>query len=157
MKNKNWKKVLYIFSIVVLILSSIFFLYSLANKKFSSKLIEENKALKEDISSLEKESQKLDKDIEDLEIEFNLKSQEFYEKYGYQFESNRSNEILKLEEEYINKNKEIKSEIKDRLKAYGAYFDSNIYEKENYDRSVNDFLLLSQEKILISIKIFMMN
>ena len=96
MKNKNWKKVLYIFSIVVLILSSIFFLYSLANKKFSSKLIEENKVLKEEISSLEKESQKLDKDIEDLEIEFNLKSQEFYEKYGYQFESNRSNEILKL-------------------------------------------------------------
>ena len=148
MKNKNWKKVLYIFSLVVLILSTIFFLYSLANKKFSSKLIEENKALREDIYSLEEETQKLDKDIENLEIEFNLKSQEFYEKYGYQFESNKSNEILKLKEEYISKNKEIKSEIKDRLKAYGAYFDSNIYEKENYDRSVNDFLVLSQEKNL---------
>lgn len=148
MKNKNWKKVLYIFSIIVLVLSLIFFLYSLANKKFSSKLIKENKTLREEISSLEEESQKLDKDIEDMEIEFNLKSQEFYEKYGYQFESNRSNEITRLKEEYISKNKEIKSEIKDRLKAYGAYFDSNIYEKENYDRSVNDFLVLSQEKNL---------
>lgn len=148
MKRKNWQKVLYIFSIIVLILSSIFFLYSLANRKFSAKLITENRKLKEDIAILEKKSQKLHKDIENLEIDFNLKSQEFYEKYGYQFESNRSNEISKLKEDYINKNKEIKSEIKDRLKAYSAYFDSNIYEKENYDRAVSDFLSLSQEKNL---------
>ena len=95
MSSKNWHKVLYIFSIVILIVSLLFFIYSLANKKFSTKLIAENKGLTQEIQTLEDKSRTYDKEIEDLDIEFNLKSQEFYEKYGYQFEANKSDEIKK--------------------------------------------------------------
>ena len=148
MTSKNWQKVLYIFSIVILILSSLFFLYSLANKKFSNKLIAENKKLMEEIQVLEDKSKDLDKEIDNLDIKFNLKSQDFYEKYGYQFEANKTDEIKNIKKDYEEKNKAIKSEVRERLKAYGAFFNSNIYEKENYDRAVDDFLTLSRERSL---------
>lgn len=146
MKSKNWQKVFYIFSIVILIVSLLFFIYSLANKKFSTKLIAENKGLTQEIQTLEDKSKTYDKEIENLDIKFNLKSQEFYEKYGYQFEANKSDEIKKIKADYEEKNKIIKSEVRERLKAYGAFFNSNIYEKENYDRIVDDFLSISREK-----------
>ena len=148
MTSKNWQKVLYIFSIVILILSSLFFLYSLANKKFSNKLIAENKKLMEEIQVLEDKSKDLDKEIDNLDIKFNLKSQDFYEKYGYQFEANKTDEIKNIKKDYEEKNRLIKSEVRDRLKAYGAFFNSNIYEKEAYDRSVDNFLSISREKSL---------
>lgn len=148
MSSKNWHKVLYIFSIVILIVSLLFFIYSLANKKFSTKLIAENKGLTQEIQTLEDKSRTYDKEIEDLDIEFNLKSQEFYEKYGYQFEANKSDEIKKIKADYEEKNKAIKSEVRERLRAYGAFFNSNIYEKENYDRIVDDFLSISREENL---------
>lgn len=145
MFSKNWYKVLYIFSVVVFIMSLIFFIYSLANKKYSWELVSENKKIREEINSLENKSKGISEDIDGQEIEFNLKSQEFYEKYGYQFDSNKSDEIKRLKEEYTNKNKAIVSEIKERLNAYGAYFLSDIYEKEGYEKSVNDFLELYSE------------
>lgn len=148
MHNKNWYKVFYIFSFIVFILSLIFFLYSIANKKYSSELIAENKKIREEVNSIDNKTKGITEDIDALEIEFNLKSQEFYEKYGYQFESNKSDEIKKLREDYLNKNKAIISEIKDRLKAYSAYFESNIYEKDGYEKSVNDFLELYGESNL---------
>ncbi len=148
MHNKNWYKVFYIFSFIVFILSLIFFLYSIANKKYSSELIAENKKIREEINSIDNKTKGITEDIDGLEIEFNLKSQEFYEKYGYQFESNKSDEIKKLREDYLNKNKAIISEVKERLKAYSAYFESNIYEKEGYEKSVNDFLELYGESNL---------
>ena len=148
MHNKNWYKVFYIFSFIVFILSLIFFLYSIANKKYSSELIAENKKIREEVNSIDNKTKSITEDIDGLEIEFNLKSQEFYEKYGYQFESNKSDEIKKLREDYLNKNKAIISEIKERLKAYSAYFESNIYEKDGYEKSVNDFLELYGESNL---------
>lgn len=148
MSSKNWHKVLYIFSLCILGLSVLFFVYSIANKKFSTRLISENKALAQEIKSLEDKSKTFDKEIEDLDIEFNLKSQEFYEKYGYQFEANKSDEIKKIKADYEEKNKAIKSEVRERLRAYGAFFNSNIYEKENYDRIVDDFLSISREENL---------
>lgn len=148
MLNKNWYKVFYIFTFIVFILSLIFFLYSIANKKYSSELIAENKKIREEINSIENKTKGITEDIDALEIEFNLKSQDFYEKYGYQFESNKSDEIKKIREDYLNKNKAIISEIKDRLKAYSAYFESNIYEKDGYEKSVNDFLELYGESNL---------
>lgn len=148
MHNKNWYKVFYIFSFIVFILSLIFFLYSVANKKYSSELIAENKKIREEINSIDNKTKGITEDIDGLEIEFNLKSQEFYEKYGYQFESNKYDEIKKLREDYLNKNKAIISEVKERLKAYSAYFESNIYEKEGYEKSVNDFLELYGESNL---------
>lgn len=148
MHNKNWYKVFYIFSFIVFILSLIFFLYSIANKKYSSELIAENKKIREEVNSIDNKTKGITEDIDALEIEFNLKSQEFYEKYGYQFESNKSGEIKKLREDYLNKNKAIISEVKERLKAYSAYFESNIYEKEGYEKSVNDFLELYGESNL---------
>lgn len=148
MHNKNWYKVFYIFSFIVFILSLIFFLYSIANKKYSSELIAENKKIREEINSIENKTKGITEDIDALEIEFNLKSQDFYEKYGYQFESNKSDEIKNIREDYLNKNKAIISEIKDRLKAYSAYFESNIYEKDGYEKSVNDFLELYGESNL---------
>lgn len=148
MLNKNWYKVFYIFTFIVFILSLIFFIYSIANKKYSSELIAENKKIREEINSIENKTKGITEDIDALEIEFNLKSQDFYEKYGYQFESNKSDEIKKIREDYLNKNKAIISEIKDRLKAYSAYFESNIYEKEGYEKSVNDFLELYGESNL---------
>lgn len=148
MSSKNWHKVLYIFSLCILGLSVLFFVYSIANKKFSTRLISENKALVQEIKSLEDKSKTFDKEIEDLDIEFNLKSQEFYEKYGYQFEANKSDEIKKIKVDYEEKNKAIKSEVRERLRAYGAFFNSNIYEKENYDRIVDDFLSISREENL---------
>ena len=148
MSSNNWHKVLYIFSLCILGLSVLFFVYSIANKKFSIRLISENKALAQEIKSLEDKSKTFDKEIEDLDIEFNLKSQEFYEKYGYQFEANKSDEIKKIKADYEEKNKAIKSEVRERLRAYGAFFNSNIYEKENYDRIVDDFLSISREENL---------
>lgn len=148
MHNKNWYKVFYIFTFIVFILSLIFFIYSIANKKYSSELIAENKKIREEINSIENKTKGITEDIDALEIEFNLKSQDFYEKYGYQFESNKSDEIKKIRENYLNKNKAIISEIKDRLKAYSAYFESNIYEKDGYEKSVNDFLELYGESNL---------
>lgn len=148
MSSKNWHKVLYIFSLCILGLSVLFFVYSIANKKFSTRLISENEALAQEIKSLEDKSKTFDKEIEDLDIEFNLKSQEFYEKYGYQFEANKSDEIKKIKADYEEKNKAIKSEVRERLRAYGAFFNSNIYEKENYDRIVDDFLSISREENL---------
>lgn len=148
MSSKNWNKVLYIFSLCILGLSVLFFVYSIANKKFSTRLISENEALAQEIKSLEDKSKTFDKEIEDLDIEFNLKSQEFYEKYGYQFEANKSDEIKKIKADYEEKNKAIKSEVRERLRAYGAFFNSNIYEKENYDRIVDDFLSISREENL---------
>ena len=148
MHNKNWYKVFYIFSFIVFILSLIFFLYSIANKKYSSELIAENKKIREEINSIDNKTKGITEDIDGLEIEFNLKSQEFNEKYGYQFESNKSDEIKKLREDYLNKNKAIISEVKERLKAYSAYFESNIYEKEGYEKAVNDFLELYGESNL---------
>ncbi|WP_295149975.1 hypothetical protein [uncultured Peptoniphilus sp.] len=148
MTSKNWQKVLYIFSIVILVLSTLFFLYSLANKKFSNKLILENKKLNSEIQALEDKSKLLDKEIDNLDIEFNLKSQEFYEKYGYQFEANKTDEIKNIKKDYEEKNKTIKSEVREKLRAYSAFFNSNIYEKENYDRSVDDFLSLSRDRSL---------
>lgn len=148
MSSKNWHKVLYIFSLCILVLSVLFFVYSIANKKFSTRLISENEALAQEIKSLEDKSKTFDKEIEDLDIEFNLKSQEFYEKYGYQFEANKSDEIKKIKADYEEKNKAIKSEVRERLRAYGAFFNSNIYEKENYDRIVDDFLSISREENL---------
>lgn len=148
MSSKNWHKVLYIFSLCILGLSVLFFVYSIANKKFSTRLISENKALAQEIKSLEDKSKTFDKEIEDLDIEFNLKSQEFYEKYGYQFEANKSDEIKKIKADYEEKNKAIKTEVRERLRAYGAFFNSNIYEKENYDRIVDDFLSISREENL---------
>lgn len=148
MSSNNWHKVLYIFSLCILGLSVLFFVYSIANKKFSTRLISENKALAQEIKSLEDKSKTFDKEIEDLDIEFNLKSQEFYEKYGYQFEANKSDEIKKIKADYEEKNKAIKSEVRERLRAYGAFFNSNIYEKENYDRIVDDFLSISREENL---------
>ena len=148
MSSKNWHKVLYIFSLCILVLSVLFFVYSIANKKFSTRLISENKALAQEIKSLEDKSKTFDKEIEDLDIEFNLKSQEFYEKYGYQFEANKSDEIKKIKADYEEKNKAIKTEVRERLRAYGAFFNSNIYEKENYDRIVDDFLSISREENL---------
>lgn len=148
MLNKNWYKVFYIFTFIVFILSLIFFIYSIANKKYSSELIAENKKIREEINSIENKTKGITEEIDALEIEFNLKSQEFYEKYGYQFESNKSDEIKKIREDYLNKNKAIISEIKDRLKAYSAYFESNIYEKDGYEKSVNDFLELYGESNL---------
>lgn len=148
MSSKNWHKVLYIFSLCILVLSLLFFVYSVANKKFSTRLISENEALAQEIKSLEDKSKTFDKEIEDLDIEFNLKSQEFYEKYGYQFEANKSDEIKKIKADYEEKNKAIKSEVRERLRAYGAFFNSNIYEKENYDRIVDDFLSISREENL---------
>ena len=148
MSSNNWHKVLYIFSLCILGLSVLFFVYSIANKKFSTRLISENKALAQEIKSLEDKSKTFDKEIDDLDIEFNLKSQEFYEKYGYQFEANKSDEIKKIKADYEEKNKAIKSEVRERLRAYGAFFNSNIYEKENYDRIVDDFLSISREENL---------
>lgn len=148
MSSKNWHKVLYIFSLCILVLSLLFFVYSIANKKFSTRLISENRALAQEIKSLEDKSKTFDKEIDDLDIEFNLKSQEFYEKYGYQFEANKSEEIKKIKADYEEKNKAIKSEVRERLRAYGAFFNSNIYEKENYDRIVDDFLSISREENL---------
>ena len=148
MLNKNWYKVFYIFTFIVFILSLIFFIYSIANKKYSSELIAENKKIREEINSIENKTKGITEDIDALEIEFNLKSQDFYEKYGYQFESNKSDEIKNIREDYLNKNKAIISEIKDRLKAYSAYFESNIYEKDGYEKSVNDFLELYGESNL---------
>lgn len=148
MHNKNWYKVFYIFTFIVFILSLIFFIYSIANKKYSSELIAENKKIREEINSIENKTKGITEDIDALEIEFNLKSQDFYEKYGYQFESNKSDEIKNIREDYLNKNKAIISEIKDRLKAYIAYFESNIYEKDGYEKSVNDFLELYGESNL---------
>ncbi len=148
MHNKNWYKVFYIFTFIVFILSLIFFIYSIANKKYSSELIAENKKIREEINSIENKTKGITEDIDALEIEFNLKFQDFYEKYGYQFESNKSDEIKKIREDYLNKNKAIISEIKDRLKAYSAYFESNIYEKDGYEKSVNDFLELYGESNL---------
>lgn len=148
MHNKNWYKVFYIFTFIVFILSLIFFIYSIANKKYSSELIAENKKIREEINSIENKTKGITEEIDALEIEFNLKSQEFYEKYGYQFESNKSDEIKNIREDYLNKNKAIISEIKDRLKAYSAYFESNIYEKDGYEKSVNDFLELYGESNL---------
>ena len=148
MLNKNCYKVFYIFTFIVFILSLIFFIYSIANKKYSSELIAENKKIREEINSIENKTKGITEEIDALEIEFNLKSQEFYEKYGYQFESNKSDEIKKIREDYLNKNKAIISEIKDRLKAYSAYFESNIYEKDGYEKSVNDFLELYGESNL---------
>lgn len=148
MHNKNWYKVFYIFTFIVFILSLIFFIYSIANKKYSTELIAENKKIREEINSIDNKTKGITEDIDALEIEFNLKSQEFYEKYGYQFESNKSDEIKKIKEDYLNKNKAIISEIKDRLKAYSAYFESNIYEKDGYEKSVNDFLELYGESNL---------
>lgn len=148
MSSKNWHKVLYIFSLCILVLSLLFFVYSIANKKFSTRLISENRALAQEIKSLEDKSKTFDKEIDDLDIEFNLKSQEFYEKYGYQFEANKSGEIKKIKADYEEKNKAIKSEVRERLRAYGAFFNSNIYEKENYDRIVDDFLSISREENL---------
>lgn len=145
MNSKSWYKILYIFSIIIFILSLIFFIYSVANKKYSSKLILENEKIKNDINLIENKSKVIEEDIDSLEIEFNLKSQEFYEKYGYQFDSNKSDEIRRLIEEYQDKNKILISEIKESLKAYGAYFESNIYEKEGYEKSINDFLELANE------------
>lgn len=145
MSNKNWYKIFYIFSITLFIVALIFFIYSLANKKYSSKLISENNKIKEEIKTIDTESKVIEEDIDGLEIEFNLKSQEFYEKYGYQFQSNKSEEIARIKEDYLNKNKEIIAEIKNRLKAYSAYFESNIYEKEGYDKAVSDFLELYSE------------
>ena len=83
MSSKNWHKVLYIFSLCILVLSLLFFVYSIANKKFSTRLISENRALAQEIKSLEDKSKTFDKEIDDLDIEFNLKSQEFYEKENY--------------------------------------------------------------------------
>ena len=148
MLNKNWYKVFYIFTFIVFILSLIFFIYSIANKKYSSELIAENKKIREEINSIENKTKGITEEIDALEIEFNLKSQEFYGGYGYQFESNKSDEIKKIREDYLNKNKAIISEIKDRLKAYSAYFESNIYEKDGYEKSVNDFLELYGESNL---------
>ena len=148
MSSKNWHKVLYIFSLCILVLSVLFFVYSISNKKFSTRLISENEALAQEIKSLEDKSKTFDKEIEDLDIEFNLKSQEFYEKYGYQFEANKSGEIKKIKADYEEKNKAIKTEVRERLRAYGAFFNSNIYEKENYDRIVDDFLSISREENL---------
>ncbi|MDU2503066.1 MAG: hypothetical protein E7D08_02355 [Peptoniphilus harei] len=148
MSSKNWHKVLYIFSLCILVLSLLFFVYSIANKKFSTRLISENRALSQEIKSLEDKSKTFDKEIDDLDIEFNLKSQEFYEKYGYQFEANKSEEIKKIKADYEEKNKAIKSEVREILRAYGAFFNSNIYEKENYDRIVDDFLSISREENL---------
>lgn len=148
MSSKNWHKVLYIFSLCILVLSVLFFAYSIANKKFSTRLISENEALAQEIKFLEDKSKTFDKEIEDLDIEFNLKSQEFYEKYGYQFEANKSDEIKKIKADYEEKNKAIKTEIRERLRAYGAFFNSNIYGKENYDMIVDDFLSISREENL---------
>lgn len=148
MFSKNWYKILYIFSVIVFILSLIFLIYSFANKKYSTELISENKKIEEQINSIENKSKGISENIDALEIEFNLKSQEFYEKYGYQFESNKSEEINRLKEDYLNKNKEIISEIKERLIAYKDYFDSDIYKKEGYDKSVSDFLELSSNSKL---------
>ena len=134
MFSKNWYKALYIFSIMLFILSLIFFIYSLANKKYSSEIISENKNIREEINLIEDKTRAITEDIDSLEIEFNIKSQEFYEKYGYQFESSKSDEIKRLKEDYTNQNKTIVSEIKERLKAYGAYFESDIYEKDGYDK-----------------------
>ena len=148
MFSKNWYKALYFFSIMLFILSLIFFIYSLANKKYSSEIISENKNIREEINLIEDKTRAITEDIDSLEIEFNIKSQEFYEKYGYQFESSKSDEIKRLKEDYTNQNKTIVSEIKERLKAYGAYFESDIYEKDGYDKSVNDFLDLYSEENL---------
>lgn len=148
MFSKNWYKIFYIFSVIIFILSLIFFIYSFANKKYSTELISENKKIEEQINSIENKSKGISENIDALEIEFNLKSQEFYEKYGYQFESNKSEEINRLKEDYLNKNKEIISEIKERLIAYRDYFDSDIYKKEGYDKSVSDFLELSSNSNL---------
>ncbi|WP_235860770.1 hypothetical protein [Peptoniphilus porci] len=111
-------------------------------------MISENKKIEEQINSIENKSKGITENIDALEIEFNLKSQEFYEKYGYQFESNKSEEINRLKKDYLDKNKKIISEIKERLIAYGGYFDSDIYKKEGYDKSVSDFLELSSKSNL---------
>ena len=112
MFSKNWYKALNIFSIILFILSLIFFIYSLANKKYSSEIISENKNIIEEINLIEDKTRAITEDIDSLEIEFNIKSQEFYEKYGYQFESSKSDEIKRLKEDYKNQNKAIVAEIK---------------------------------------------
>jgi len=152
MNSKRWHKIFLVFSIIIFIFSILFFIYSLANKKYSSILEKENNRIKNQIDILNGKSNKLKKDINNVELDFNLKSQEFYDRYGYQFESNKSDEINKLINSLTLENKEIIADIKSEIKKYSNFYVSNIYEKENYDKSVDMFLNLNEDNNLEKFK-----
>lgn len=144
MNSKNWQKIFFVFSLTVFIVAIIFFLYSIANKKYSSKLELENNNIKKEIIEINNKSKELNEENSDVEVDLNLKSQEFYEKYGYQFESNKSDEIKKIIKDLKEENNKLSQEINSEISLYANFYLSNIYEKENFDKSVDFFLNLQE-------------
>ncbi|MBU5669030.1 hypothetical protein KQI68_04155 [Peptoniphilus sp. MSJ-1] len=144
MNSKNWQKIFFIFSITVLVVSIVFFIYSIANKKYSSKLEMENNRIKEEIQEIKDKSKKINEENNEIDVDLNLKSQEFYEKYGYQFESNKSDEIKNIVDNLKEENKNLSQNIKTEIKNYENFYLSNIYENENFDKSVDFFLNFEQ-------------
>ncbi|MGI5949885.1 MAG: hypothetical protein ACOX6R_06130, partial [Peptoniphilus sp.] len=136
MENKRWGKVLFGFSIVLIVLAVAFFVYTKFNLKYSKKLTAENEALKNEIESVEKNVKELQSELSDTEIVLNKKSLDFYESYGYQFDGNKKEELKTVIGELEEKNTELLRKMTELINNNSKYYESNIYENETYDKSV---------------------
>lgn len=148
MENKRWGKVLFGFSIVLIVLSVVFFAYTKFNLKYSKKLTAENNALRSEIESVDNNIDKLQSKLSDAEIVLNKKSLDFYESYGYQFDGNKKEELDAIIKSLEKRNTELLNKMTTLLKNNSNYYVSNIYENEIYDKSVDTFLNLSSDNNL---------
>ncbi|MET3616433.1 putative PurR-regulated permease PerM [Peptoniphilus olsenii] len=148
MTNKRWEKVVFVFSIILLLFSLAFFLYTKFNLKYSNKLNKENDIIKSQILKINQNINNLEAELSNVEIELNQKSLDFYENYGYQFDGNREDEIKNIISNLNTENDKILMEMTQLIKDNSNYFTSNIYSDERYDQSVDLFFNLSNDNNL---------
>lgn len=137
-------KIIFMISIVIVILSTGFFLYSYLNVKNIESLEKKNKKLKQELEteiSNYKEAridfESKSRDIKNLEFDFMAK-------YGYDFEEKENlikNNIIK---ELKSENKEILQDMKNLIEDYSMFYFGNYYMTDLYTTTVNKFSELTQ-------------
>lgn len=142
---KTSYKILLLISTILLIGSSIAYYLSVNSKSTYNKLLESNKELEINLLEKEKHLDEISNEIDKLNNDLKVSSEEFKNKYGYDFfesENMLTTRIKELEE----KNKNIEAQIVNEILKYEKYFKSSIYSDEKLESKISDFIDVSDLK-----------
>ncbi|MGO1579793.1 MAG: hypothetical protein ACTHWZ_00095 [Peptoniphilaceae bacterium] len=141
-KSKTLSRI-FLFSIIFLVLSLLFFAYSRISISAKKELENDNLKLKRELKFKEKEHNKFIKLEKEYENKLESLRLEFASKYGYDFNQDEktliSNEIKNLE----FKNSSILKQIKEKIIFYSAYYKGEYYEDDSLESLISKFTNLN--------------
>lgn len=137
------KRIIFIFSIIIMIFSVCIYGYSRFNIIYTKNKTVENRKLENEVNGKIKKYEETKLQFDQLDAQWNALSMNFYKKYGYQFESNKNEIISKEILHYKNENENLMEKMKELVTNYGNYYSGAIYDSESFDAMLGNFTQLT--------------